>query len=99
MWDAGPAGRIRLAEGMDGIVDGFPLRLGSSGERPAGILLLGILGDGRLRRGQLDELCDEVTIVAGDALCCRSAPGSPGACRLRDPGRRPGRACQPRCHR
>ena len=43
------------------------------GEGPAVVFLHGVLGDSRMWRRQLDELCEEFTLVAWDA------PGSGGS--------------------
>jgi hypothetical protein len=86
------AGRACSAGGGDGRDRrGVALRLARCRAKgPPVVLLRGIVGDGRIWRGRLDELCGEVTIGGCEALCCRSALGSPEAFRLLDYAAGPG---------
>jgi pimeloyl-ACP methyl ester carboxylesterase len=55
-----------------------------AGEGPAVVLLHGVLGDSRMWRRQLDELCDGFTLVAWDAPGCGRSSDPPTGFRLSD---------------
>ena len=54
------------------------------GDGPAVVLLHGVLGDSRMWRRQLDELCDEFTLVAWDAPGSGRSSDPPAGFRLPD---------------